>query len=360
LNYGYSDVDELYDGTHGGADASGDPVQVDLISAINDGRSMINYTGHGSQNSCVQTGFSSSDVVYLTNYGMLPFWWSVGCVHGQFDNGTCIAEVLLRAQDAGQPKGMIATVMSSVNQYWDEPMDAQDEFDSILTESYVNNIRRTFGGISVNGCMHMNDDYGTTGDDMTNTWHCFGDPSFVIRNNIPLNLTATHDTTGPIGTSQLPVSCNINGALVTITKGAALLGSGTVQNNTVTLNFSPVMQDDTFNITATAFNCLPYFGKLVIHGTTGIRENTAGDVSIQISPNPVNNLGVIQFQLPVADHVSVYVNAVDGKLVQTLADHQFMMAGKQRMTFSTASYAQGAYFIHLVSNGKDHVARMVK
>src|SRR4030095_10339736 len=206
---------------------------------------------------------------------MLPFWWSVACVNGEFDNGTCLAESLLRAQTNVQPRGMVATFMSSINQYWDEPMDAQDEFDSLLTFSYANNEKFTFGGISVNGCIKMNVNYGASGADMTNTWHCFGDPSFMVRNSIPVNLTAAHDTMEPIGTSQLLVNCNIDNAIVTITKGSIIMGTGVVQNNICTLNFNAVMVVDTFDITATAFNCIPYFGKLYIVGTTGMDENAS-------------------------------------------------------------------------------------
>lgn len=359
MNYGYTLVDELYDGTQGVADANGNPNPNDLINAINDGRSMINYTGHGSQNACAQTGFSSGNVPSLTNYGMLPFWWSVGCVHGYFDNGTCIAEVLLRAQDAGQPKGMVATYMSSINQYWDEPMDAQDEFDSIITESYANNIKRTFGGIAVNGCMHMNDDYGSSGDDMTNTWHCFGDPSFVIRNAVPVVLTASHDTIDPIGTAQLLVNCNINSAVVTVTKGATILGMGVVQNNVITLNFNPVMQVDTFDITATAYNCIPYHGKLYIVGATAVNENTAENTDVSLSPNPVVNNATLSFQLVETAQVSILVNDANGKLVQGIAETQ-MKKGAQRITFSTQRFSKGVYFIHLITNGKEKVLKMVK
>ncbi len=360
MNFGYTDVDELYDGSQGGGDAGGDPLPIDLINAINNGRSVINYTGHGSQSCCAQTGFCSSDVTSLTNYGMLPFWWSVGCVHGYFDNGTCIAEVLLRAQDVGQPKGMVATFMSSINQYWDEPMDAQDEFDSIITESYVNNIKRTYGGININGCMHMNDNYGSSGDDMTNTWHCFGDPSFVVRNAVPVSLTASHDTIDPIGTSQLVVSCNINNALVTITKGATILGMGVVQNNIVTLNFNPVMQEDTFNITATAFNCIPYNGKLYIVNTTGLTENTAGNFEVTLSPNPVNSNATLALNLKDASDVSIFLNDENGKLVQTITENNLLKKGSHQFTFSTQKFSKGIYLIHVVTNGKDCVLKIVK
>ncbi|HMT28323.1 MAG TPA: C25 family cysteine peptidase [Bacteroidia bacterium] len=360
VNYGYTVVDELYDGTHGVMDANGDPIANDLITSVNNGRGVINYTGHGWQNGCATTGFSSAEVPQLTNVGMLPFWWSVGCVHGEFDNGTCIAEDLLRANNSGEPTGMVATFMSSINQYWDEPMDAQDEFDSLLTFSYVNNAKFTYGGINVNGCMHMNMNYGTSGDDMTNTWHCFGDPSFVVRNAVPISLTATHDTIEPIGTAQLLVNCSLNDAIVTITKGSTILGSGVVQNNIVTLNFNPVMQIDTFDITATGFNCIPYQGKLYIVDPTSVNEQTASGINLTISPNPVSNMAILTFDLANSSRVNVYVTDAKGKVVQSVSDSKTLTSGKQQLEFSTSSYAKGTYFIHLVTGGKEHVIKMMK
>ena len=39
-------------------------------------------------------------------------------------------------------------------------MAGQDEMNAILAESYSNNTKRTFGGLSFNGMNQMNDDYG--------------------------------------------------------------------------------------------------------------------------------------------------------------------------------------------------------
>ena len=80
-------------------------------------------------------------------------------------------------------------------------MDAQDEMVALLTDSYANNIKRTFGGISFNGCMHMNDEYGSTGEAMTDTWNCFGDPSLKLRTNTPQPIAAQHEATLFIGDS---------------------------------------------------------------------------------------------------------------------------------------------------------------
>ena len=51
-------------------------------------------------------------------------------------------------------------------------MSAQDEFNDILIESYSTNIKRSFGGLSFNGCMLMNDEYGGQGDEMTELGLC--------------------------------------------------------------------------------------------------------------------------------------------------------------------------------------------
>ena len=107
---------------------------------------------------------------------MLPFIWSVACQNGLFEYQTCFAEAWLRATNGDEPTGAVATLMSSINQDWDEPMDAQDEMVDLL----VAGAKRTFGGLSMNGCCHMLDQYGLSGDDDFLAWHIFGDPSLRV------------------------------------------------------------------------------------------------------------------------------------------------------------------------------------
>jgi hypothetical protein len=167
LGYGYTVVDEIYDP---GASASA------VSAAVNEGRGIINYCGHGSDTSWGTTGFSNDNVNALTNVGMLPFIFSVACVNGNFAAGTCFAESWLRAGSPGAPTGAIAMYASSVNQSWDSPMAAQDEFDDMLVaESYA-----SFGALAFAGSSLMMDEYGSDGVDMFNTWHVFGDPSVRV------------------------------------------------------------------------------------------------------------------------------------------------------------------------------------
>lgn len=265
LDYTYTSVAELFDGSQGNLDAPGDPTPTMVAGEINLGASMIAYTGHGSSTSWSSSGFSSTHVNQLTNTDMLPFIWSVACYNGTFTGSTCFAEAWLRAtDDSGNPTGAIATLMSTVSQSWDPPMDGQDEMVDILVESYTDNIKRTYGGISVNGCMKMNDTYGADGSYETNAWMCFGDPSLVVRTAFPQTMTVAHNPTIFIGASQFTVTCDVEGAQVGLTVGDVLLGSAIIQGGFATIEFDPLLVPDTMTVVTTAYNHIPVIGEVQI------------------------------------------------------------------------------------------------
>ncbi|HSG68743.1 MAG TPA: C25 family cysteine peptidase, partial [Bacteroidales bacterium] len=151
LDFTYTFCAELFDGSQGGNDQPGNPTPSMVATEVNTGATVIDYTGHGSDNAWSSSNFSSNDVNNLTNTGMWPFIWSVACVNGNFVNGSCFAEAWLRATDNGEPTGAVATLMSTINQSWNPPMCGQDEMVDVLVESYPSNINRTFGAASMHG-----------------------------------------------------------------------------------------------------------------------------------------------------------------------------------------------------------------
>lgn len=267
----YADYNEYYDSNHqsGGNDDAGDPGASAIVSEVNSGTGIINYTGHGSSISWGTSGFSNADIATLTNTRMWPFIWSVGCVNGEFDNGTCFGEAWLRATNNGQPVGAIATFMSSINQSWDPPMAGQDGMVDILVGNLNTAAQRSFGGISVNGCIYMNDVYDADGDEMTNTWHCFGDPTLIVRTANPQTLTATHNSTILIGSTQVIVNCNVEGALVAVSQSNTLLGKAFVNGGIATIDIEALNAPDTVFVTATAFNYTPYMGYMLPESDAG-------------------------------------------------------------------------------------------
>jgi hypothetical protein len=261
-DFTYTYTAELFDGSQGGNDAPGNPTPSMVATELNTGASIINYTGHGSTTSWGSSGFSNSNVNNLTNDGMLPFIWSVACVNGNFVGNTCFAEAWLRATNDGAPSGAVATMMSTINQSWNPPMCGQDEMVDVLVETYPDNINRTFGAASMHGCMQMNDEYGSAGDEMTDTWVCFGDPSLHVRTAFPQDIVASYMPTLLIGMSSFEITCDANGGTACLSEDGTILATGTIEGGSVTLSFPELTEMATLTLTITAFNYIPLIDEI--------------------------------------------------------------------------------------------------
>lgn len=292
LNFTYTSAYEFYDGSQGGNDAEGNPTSSMVSDAINSGATIINYTGHGSNVSWSTSGFSNTDVNNLTNNGKLPFIFAVACVNGNFVNNTCFAETWLRAENNGEPTGAIAALMSTINQSWDPPMRGQDEMNDLLSEVYSDNIKRTFGGITMNGCMNMNDVYGSAGDDMTDTWTIFGDPSLEIRTAVPQNLVVTNPPTLFLGATSMSITCNADGAMATLSMDGAILGSAIVESGVATIMFDGLTAIGTADFVVTSFNYIPYVSTIDIIPAAGAFVSYANNFINDVAGN---NNGVIDY-----------------------------------------------------------------
>lgn len=176
---GFTTVDQIYDP---GATAS------QVVSALNDGRRLVNYIGHGGTSGWSTTVFHNSDIADLTNIGMLPFIHSVGCLGGDFNNGTCFGEAWLRETYNGQPSGAIAAYFASMNQTWAEPMYCQGNHGLGSAygsaERFWMEMNHSIAGIWYGGSCAMIDLAGAVGRDMFMTWQLFGDPSLRVSGSI--------------------------------------------------------------------------------------------------------------------------------------------------------------------------------
>lgn len=254
LSYGYTTVDQIYD-------PGATPAMV--TAALNAGRSVIDYCGHGSQNQWTTSGFSSTNVNQLQNDSMLPFIFSVACVNGQFEGGSCFAEAWMRATRNGNPIGAIGTYMSSINQYWNPPMAGQDAIIDLLVQDQMH----TMAGLCYNGSCEMMDQYGSNGADMFVTWHVFGDPSILVRTKTPQTLTVQHTGTYQIGEPAYDVTVpGVSGAR------CALFADGTLYGAAYTdaQGFASIVLDTqpadpmALTLTVTGYNKVPYTGPVEV------------------------------------------------------------------------------------------------
>lgn len=262
LDFTYTNGYELFEGSQGGLDASGNPTAANVSAAMNTGVGIITYCGHGNYNKWETTSFNNNNVNSLTNYNMLPFIISTACLNGDYVNQTCFAEAWLRATKDGQPTGAVSTVMSTMSQPWNPPMCGQDEMIRVLTGAENTTVKRTFGGIVFNGLAKMYEVYPTTtsqGLQTMRTWVLFGDPTLQVRTAVPQLLTVSHNSQIFAGVTQLQVSSPVENAKVVLTKGNIILDQGFISGGSVMLNFNEVLiPTDTVHLLVSAFNYIPY------------------------------------------------------------------------------------------------------
>ncbi len=354
--YTYLSRAELFDGDQGGVDATGYATANQLSTEITKGSGIITYCGHGSDNQFVTTGFSNTDVAALTNTDMWPFIWSVACVNGNFTAGTCFAEAWLRATSGGQPTGAVATFMSTINQSWNPPMDAQDEMVDILTESYTNNIKRTFGGLSVNGVFKMNDSYADY--DMTDTWTIFGDPSLMVRTDNPQYICVSHPNfIRQMADTNFLITSTLNGAEICLTLNHQILATGKVTGNAVHLSLPALNVGDSILITATAYNYVPYQKKIVVVNDAGIHSYDDNS-NITIYPNPSNHqlVNIVLSGAIQPSSISIY-NMLGEKLDDVSLNSESV--GSSVYHYNTSNLESGVYYVVISNSNNKIVKKMV-
>jgi hypothetical protein len=185
----FTQVDQIYDP---GATAS------QVTNALNNGRSIINYIGHGSGTSWSTTGYSNSNIHQLSNGYKNPFIIDVACVNGNFTLSECMEEAWIRTGSMTTPRGAIAAYGASTNASWVPPCDMQNHAMMLLTTRQ----KQTVGGVCFNGLMHAMDLWGgSTGEglQLMEQYNIMGDCTTLLTMGI------TPDSTAPAQITDLAV-----------------------------------------------------------------------------------------------------------------------------------------------------------
>lgn len=282
LDYNYTEVYREYSNVSGATSSAA------LVSQhINEGLSIINYCNHGSPTSWGVFSYDNDDVNALVNDYMLPFVISVACNNGQYDyqRSICFAEAWLRATNNqnGNPTGAVGGMFSYISQPWVPPMYGQDEMIDILTESYSNNIKRTMGGVSLNGNMKVLDIGGNINEYRAtyNSWILFGDPTLTLRNDVPADMQVSHNNTMTVNSTSLTVNVNnADGARATLTRDGEIMGSAVVDNASAVIYFDAPLTTAEATLTVFGYNKITYIE------TIDIIEGGAEPLSLVLSAEP--------------------------------------------------------------------------
>ena len=278
LGYGYTNVYRDYEGVTGTTATSASVVS----QHINTGLSIINYCNHGSETGWGVFNYSKSHVNALTNDYKLPYVISVACLVGKYDYSSgCFAEAWMRAtnNNNGNPTGAIGGMFSYISQPWVPPMYGQDEMVDILVESYSNNIRRTMGGVSINGSMKVLDQ-GASQNANKGTYNCwilYGDPTLTLRTAVPQVMTVTAASSMTTTATSFNVTAtNAEGALATLTFNGEILGSATITGGSANITFAATGTAGTATLTVFGYNKKTYTATVnVVSGGPAPLEVTA-------------------------------------------------------------------------------------
>ena len=262
LHYTYATVTEH----HGGS--GGDASVATISGTTNEGISIINYCNHGSTTSWGVANYSTSNVNQLTNDYKLPIVWSVACENGQFDVGECFGESWLRATNntTGAPTGAIGGMFSWISQPWIPPMYGQDEMIDILTEWYhADQYNHTLGGASLNGSMYILDAAPSDGGNTHCTWLLFGDPSCMVRSDIPsdMNVSASPSVL-MLGMTELQVTAATEYGIATLTMDGETIASGKIINGQCTLQFPGLSNVGDAELVVIGYNRVTYMGTIEV------------------------------------------------------------------------------------------------
>lgn len=287
----YTYVYEFYDGNQGGQDADNNPSANDIITAINEGVGLINYTGHGDTDNFVTGSFYSSDVLSANNVGKYPFIVSVACNNGKFVAGTCLAETWLRAKKNTSITGAIGMCGSSILMDWAPPMKTQDEIVSLLSNASVFSRKTTLGAIFNNGQFSMLEKYGTEGEGVVQTWVFFGDPSTVLRNRVTKSMDVAVEACPECSYAEKINFNALSGASVGVSKNNLFLQLGEVKDNFFTYTFPITEQREKYTFTFTKQN----------YGIRQIEVESDGKSSISV----LNSSPISIYPIPAKDKIYI-------------------------------------------------------
>jgi hypothetical protein len=145
-----------------------------VAAALNEGRAIVNYSGHGSEVEWAGPSFMESDVASIKSEA-LPFVISNACDTGYFGQSTpSFGETWLR-----QPTAAIAFWGSFVSTYWDE----DDILERRMFDGIFKDGKSTLSDITENAMKGLWTQYGGAGKSKYywETYVLYGDPSIALH-----------------------------------------------------------------------------------------------------------------------------------------------------------------------------------
>jgi len=346
----------------------------DLIAQLNNGYPMLNHSGHANQTYVMKlsnydiTDANFSNVNGTThNYTLV---YTHGCDCGSFDYSDCIAEAMVSINNFAY-----AFIGNSRYGWFNEGQTEgpsahlQREFIDALFTDKLNRLGRA----------HMESKIATAPwVTAPGQWEpgalrwCFydcnvlGDPALAVWTNNAISIVSTYPGSIPVWSPGIDVNVmsggfNVAGLSCVMMMNGAMLGKAVTNSsgNASIVFDTPVQNVGTAELVVSGYNCLPTSYAVTINGNVGTGDLNGISPSIKISPNPVADQLLINYEHPVPGTVSISLTTVDGRML-VIKNSSIEKAGNLVERWDASRLAPGTYNCTIRMNEKIINHRFIK
>jgi hypothetical protein len=292
-------------------------------AAFNDGRLVINDSGHGDQTYWADPSFTAADLANVTHADAMPFVISNACLTGSYarTGGDCWGEIWL-----AHSSGSILFWGASNSSYWDE----DDILEKRMWDGIFNSGITTLGDIILNAKLQTLANFGANATMYYyfEMYNMLGDATIDLYTDVYYNIHASYPAEIMLG--QGSVTFNVTDAKGAVADALVSLRGINVQqvgytdaSGNVTLVMNPMPDTvGTLNVTITAHNGKRLTGTIGVIPASGpylsyTSHEVTSDGSTPTTPNPgkhivlpvtLHNVGVATAQSIAATLTSVSPN----------------------------------------------------
>ena len=323
---------------------SWDGDEYDIIRSINSGKSFALYRGHGSVNKWNSPKFSTADINLLSNWKLLPIVFSLTCSTGAFDDD-CFAEAFLKKTGGG----CVGIIAASASSYSPENDYLATNIFSYIWPTSTNSDIRFLGTTLNNSLLHMalqSENPSIFQKYQHEIYHCFGDPSMMIRTETPTTIPNIFVTRN--AESGKAVNVSISGsedeyiAFNDTRLGKTLLIKG--RSAIYRTNFPEYVTVCVYN-----HNKIPYVNLgLEPEIVQTISTTDSADCISNFGPNPTN--GQISFEYSISENTSSAVIIISD-LYGNLKSSTTCLAENNSITIDLSNLNNGVYIATLIVDG---------
>ena len=182
----------------------------DVVNAINEGRSYLNYRGEGWTTGwwATCTPMTNTQVSSLANGEKFTFVTSIGCGVAMFASGESFGETWLELGTIAQPRGAAAFIGPTGNTH----TTYNNKIDKGIYVGMFQEGMDTPGQALVRGKLYMYNVFGGSDPTVGYSYKIFcvlGDPSIHIWKDVPQAIAVNYPATTPFGNNLVQFTVNL-------------------------------------------------------------------------------------------------------------------------------------------------------